>query len=87
MPSHIYNRFRDRRRAREAGISLEELYKKQTEKIIAENIKTRSETQSQRVENMQKLADLVPGATIHDYNELERLPLLSVRFLIRTLWG
>lgn len=86
LPSRSYSNFRHRQKARSMGISSLELYKQQTEKLMTETAQIKSQIQIKRVESMQKLADLVPGATIHDYNELKNGPLLlSVRFIISGL--
>lgn len=83
QPFLIYQRYRDRRKAREAGLSLVEWYRHQTEKITAETAQINLDTQSLRAQTVQELAELIPGAS---YDELENgIPFLSLRFILRSI--
>lgn len=82
LPSLIFSRWKNQSVANLLGVTLEQLYEEQANKIISENELGRQNIQKLKLKNMKDLADIVPGATIHDYNFLEKQPILSFRFVI-----
>lgn len=82
FPSIILRRWENQRIADSLGVTLEQLYEEQISKIVAENELRRQDIQKLKLKNMKDLAGLFSGATIHDYNFLEKQPILSFRFVL-----
>ena len=85
FPSIIYRRLKDRRTASVLGVTLDQLYEKRMGRITEETEFTAQEVQKIKAKNMRLLADIIPGATIHLYNVLEKMPFYSLRFVLSEL--
>jgi len=86
IPKLMFDSIRDALSAKKLGISLEDFYRQQTERLTAETERLTKENHKKKMETMTDFINAVPEATTHGYHEfIEELPLLSIRFLVNSI--
>lgn len=87
-PIEIIKILKDRQLANKRKISLLQFYEQQTLELKAQNEQMKKNNQILNAELIQEFANLVPGATINDFNYFfENRPILSIRYAIVLLKG
>lgn len=85
LPIYLPREIRARRAARKLGLPYLEFLKQESAQLQAEIRVKKENMQALKAQGMKSLADVIPGATVHDFNALESLPWLSIGFLKREL--